>query len=172
MDETNHLLANRPTSARDLSQIRIEIDGIDAELVRLLSRRGECAMEVGQVKGQDNKPYFTPERERDIFESLARKNPGPLSAQQLTNIFREVISAARAVEKPLTSAYWGPPGTYTNLASLKTFGASSEHLPQDSIEDVFLAVEHGRADYGVVPVENSVQGIVPETLDTFPPHEC
>lgn len=153
---------------RQLEEIRHEIDGLDAELVRLLSRRAELAMEVGRVKGKDQRPFFTPERERAIYEKLADTNPGPLQTRQLTAIFREIISAARAAEKPLRIAYWGPPGTFTNVAALQTFGASTSYVPQDSIPDVFLAVEHGEADYGVVPVENSTAGVVPETLDMFP----
>lgn len=155
-------------TSKALAQIRDEIDSIDRDLVALLSRRAQCAIRVGEVKGRDQKPFFTPERERDIFESLDRLNPGPLSSRQLVSIYREIISAARAAEKPLVAAYWGPPGTFTHLAALKTFGGSSTHSPQDSIQDVFLAVEHGQADYGVVPVENSVAGVVPETLDMFP----
>lgn len=153
---------------RTLIDIRQDIDAIDDELVALLSKRVELAQEVGRVKGKDNRPYFTPERERQIYEKLERINPGPLRNRQLSAIFREIISAARAAEKPLVVAYWGPPGTYTNLAAIETFGASSNFSAQDSIQDVFTAVEHGNADYGVVPVENSVAGIVPETLDMFP----
>lgn len=166
-DHNSHLDPHRPLP-RQLPEIRQEIDAIDQELIRLLNRRADCAIEVGSVKKEDGKPFFTPERERAIYEALSSKNPGPLTSRQLTNIFREVISAARASEKPLMSAYWGPPGTFTHIASLRTFGASSEHSPQESILDVFQAVEHGQADYGVVPVENSIAGIVPETLDMFP----
>jgi chorismate mutase/prephenate dehydratase len=146
----------------------VDIDAIDAELVRLLNRRIELTMEVGLVKGRDQKPFFTPERERSIYEKLEATNPGPLQTRQLTSIFREIISAGRAAEKQLTCAFWGPAGTFTNMAALKTFGASAGYSPEDSIHDVFMAVEHGSADYGVVPVENSVQGSVPETLDMFP----
>lgn len=153
---------------RTLLDIRKDIDAIDDELVALLSKRVELAQEVGLVKGKDNRPYFTPERERQIYEKLDRINPGPLRNRQLSAIFREIISAARAAEKPLVAAFWGPAGTYTNLAAIETFGASSTFAAQDSIQDVFRAVEHGNADYGVVPVENSVAGIVPETLDMFP----
>ena len=153
---------------RSLDLIRVDIDAIDAELVRLLSRRAALAQEVGRVKGRGGKPYFTPERERAIFERLDRENPGPLSNRQMRGVFREIISAARAAEKPLVVAYWGPPGTFTHLAALGTFGTSTDFAPQDSIEDVFLAVEQNRADYGVVPVENSTAGVVPETLDMFP----
>ena len=151
----------------ELSQIRDQIDVIDAELVKLLSRRAELAIEIGTIKGRGGKPFFTPEREREIFEKLDLTNPGPLQTRQLTAIFREIISAARAAEKPLSAAYWGPPGTFTHLAAVKTFGESSTFVPVDSIEEVFRAVEHGHADYGVVPIENSSAGIVPETLDIF-----
>jgi chorismate mutase/prephenate dehydratase len=168
MPDSPHLLKAGDGQPRNVADIRIEIDGLDAEIVRLLSRRAECAIEVGTIKGRSNKPFFTPEREQSIFESLEKANKGPLTGKQLSAIYREIISAARSLEKPLVSAFWGPPGTFTHLASLRTFGGSAEHAPEDSIQDVFLAVEHGRADYGVVPVENSVAGIVPETLDMFP----
>jgi chorismate mutase/prephenate dehydratase len=153
---------------RPLDEIRQDIDTIDLKLVDLLSRRAELAQEVGKVKGKDQKPYFTPERERQIYERLALVNPGPLQSRQLVGIFREIISAARAAEKPLVAAYWGPPGTFTHVAAIQTFGTSTTFEPQESILDVFRAVEHGKADYGVVPVENSVAGVVPETLDLFP----
>jgi chorismate mutase/prephenate dehydratase len=153
---------------RPLEKIREDIDTIDSQLVSLLSRRVELAQEVGRVKGRDNRPYFTPERERQIFEKLERTNPGPMRAKQLQAIFREIISAARAAEKPLVVAYWGPAGTYTHLASIQTFGTSTDFIPQDGIADVFQAIEHGDVDYGVVPVENALAGVVPETLDMFP----
>lgn len=155
-------------AAPDLSNIRSQIDSIDAQLVELLSRRAGLAIEIGALKGKDGKPFFTPEREREIFEKLDKTNPGPLHTRQLTAIFREIISAARAAEKALVAAYWGPEGTFTHLAAVKTFGESSTLVPADSIEEVFRTVEHGHADYGVVPIENSVAGIVPETLDVFP----
>ncbi|MBW7928847.1 MAG: prephenate dehydratase [Fimbriimonadaceae bacterium] len=156
------------TSKRSLEQVRQEIDAIDEHLVKLLSRRTECAMEIGAIKGRDGRPFFTPERERAIQEKLMLINPGPLKGGQLVAVFREIISAARAAEQPLTAAFWGPPGTFSHMATLQTFGTSSNLLPVDSIEDVFLQVEHGLADYGVVPVENSLAGVVPETLDMFP----
>jgi chorismate mutase/prephenate dehydratase len=152
----------------DLTSIRKRIDEIDAQLVDLLSKRAQLAIDIGAIKGRGGKPFFTPEREREIFEKLDKTNPGPLKTNKLTAIFREVISAARAAEKPLTAAYWGPPGTFTHLAAVKTFGESSTLLPVESIEEIFKKVEHGQADYGVVPIENSVAGIVPETLDIFP----
>jgi chorismate mutase/prephenate dehydratase len=151
-----------------LDHIRTEIDSLDAVLVETLNRRAALAAEIGRLKGKDNRPFFTPERERDIYENLAQMNGGPLQKRQLISIYREIISAARALEKPLHVAYWGPVGTFTHLAAIQTFGGSTTFEPQDSIQDSFLAVEHGDADYGVVPVENSVAGVVPETLDMFP----
>lgn len=96
---------------RPLDEIRTEIDAVDADLVRLLSRRTELAIEVGLVKGRDGHPFFTPERERSVYEKLRRLNPGPLRDDQLIAIYREVISAARASEQPMKVAYWGPEGT-------------------------------------------------------------
>lgn len=152
----------------DFDDIRSQIDGIDADLVRLLSQRADLAREIGALKGRDGKPFFTPERERQVFENLRQKNEGPLLDSQLISIFREIISAARALEKPLACAYWGPAGTFSHLAARQTFGDSSDLRSVNSIRAVFQAVEHGEADYGVVPVENSLAGIVPETLDQFP----
>lgn len=157
-----------PLPARELAAIREDIDAVDASLVELLNQRARLAQEVGRQKGKDRRPFFTPEREQQIFEKLERNNPGPLLTSQLASIFREIISAARALEKPLTAAYWGPPGTFTHLAAMQVFGGSSEYRAADSITDVFHAVEHHLCDYGVVPVENSTAGIVPETLDMFP----
>lgn len=153
---------------RDLEAVRQEIDAVDAQLVELLSRRAELAQAIGAIKGKDQRPFFTPERERQIYQRLAASNPGPLLNSQLAAIYREIISAARAAEKPLCVAYWGPPGTFSQQAALEAFGTSTTLLPAESIGEVFLAVEHGQADYGIAPIENSTAGVVPETLDMFP----
>ncbi len=155
-------------SQRSLDEIRQDIDSIDEQLVQILSRRVDLAKEVGLVKGKEDRPYFTPEREKQIYDKLALINPGVLQHRQLVAIFREIISAARAAEKPLKAAFWGPPGTFTHMAAIQTFGHSSTFVAQDSIQDVFQAIEQGNADYGVAPIENSVAGVVPETLDMFP----
>ncbi|MFM9872255.1 MAG: prephenate dehydratase [Fimbriimonadaceae bacterium] len=153
---------------RSLDEVRVDIDRIDAELIQLLEERVGLAREVGSIKGAGNQPFFTPERERQIYERLSGLGTKHLTGQQLIAIFREVISAARAAEKPLQVAFWGPEGTYTHQASVQVFGRSVEFLPVFNIREVFSAVERGQADYGVVPVENSVGGVVPETLDMFP----
>jgi chorismate mutase/prephenate dehydratase len=153
---------------RSLDLIRADIESVDAQVVRLLAERARLAQEVGAVKGLDGQPYFTPERERVIFERLRGLDAAPLKPEHLVAIYREVISAARALEKPLGVAYWGPEGTFSHQAAIETFGRSTTGVPCDTVRDVFLAVEHGQADYGIVPIENSVAGIVPETLDMFP----
>ncbi len=153
---------------RTLDEIRREIDKLDDQLVALLNLRVSLAQEVGHVKGKEKSPYFTPERERQIYAKLETHNPGPLQNRQLAAIYREVISAARCAEKPLEVGYWGPEGTFSHLAAIETFGRSTEFKPFESIQDVFLAAEHGHVDYGIVPIENSTAGVVPETLDVFP----
>ncbi|MBV6456996.1 MAG: P-protein [Fimbriimonadaceae bacterium] len=155
-------------SPRRIEDVREEIDQIDQDLVRLLNERAKRAIEIGHLKGKDQKPFFTPERERQIFEKLRDGNPGPLNGNQLHAIYREIISAARAAEKPLVVAFWGPEGTFSHMAALQTFGSSTTFFPCESIQDVFMAVEHGHADYGLSPIENSTAGVVPETLDMFP----
>lgn len=151
-----------------IAKIRTEIDRVDHDLIELLNKRARLAIDAGKLKQETAKPYYTPERERQILEKLARANAGPLQMRQIQSIFREVISAARSLEKQLTVAYWGPEGTFTQMAAMKQFGHSALYKACESIEETFKAVEHGQADYGVAPIENSLAGVVPETLDMFP----
>lgn len=150
-----------------LHELRKEIDQIDEQILHLLSRRAELAKQIGAMKQRSRTQFFTPEREQQIYRRLAQLNPGPLTDAQVRAIFREIISAARALEKPLVIAYWGPPGTFSHQAGVTKFGNSSDFVPVDSIQDVFREVERSSADYGVVPVENSTAGVIPETLDQF-----
>lgn len=150
-----------------LQDLRKEIDQIDVQILQLLNRRAELAQQIGKMKQRSRAQFFTPEREQQIYRRLAQMNPGPLSGEQLRAIFREIISASRAQEKPLVIAYWGPPGTFSHQAGITKFGTSSEFVPVDSIQAVFHEVERSSADYGVVPVENSTAGVIPETLDLF-----
>ena len=150
-----------------LSDLRKEIDRIDEQIVGLLNRRAELAQEIGKHKARSRSHYFTPEREHTVFKRLLASNPGPLDAAAIRAIYREIISASRALEKPLTVAFLGPTGTFSHQAAIAKFGTSSEFVPTDTIADVFAQVERGAADYGIVPVENSLAGAIPETLDTF-----
>jgi chorismate mutase/prephenate dehydratase len=151
-----------------IAEARKAIDAIDDEIVDRLVRRAELARTIGELKGRQDAPYFTPEREHEIFQRLQSLPSGPLRPEHVVAVFREVISAARAAERPLSVAFWGPLGTYSYMALVQKFGRSTTALAVDSIEEVFRAVENGQADYGVVPIENSVAGVVLETLDAFP----
>ena len=152
-----------------LEDLRQEIDGIDAEIVRLLNARAEVSLQVGLQKAAANSTrYFAPERERDLVDRLlALHGGGALPKDALVAVYREIVSASIALQKPMTVAYWGPPGTFTEMAALQRFGASALYHDCRSIPDVFGEVERGRADYGVVPVENSTDGVVTYTLDMF-----
>ena len=150
-----------------LPEWRKEIDRIDAEVLELLNRRATLAQQIGHAKANTRSHYFTPEREHIVFNRLQTLNKGPLETNSVRAIYKEVISACRALEKPLMVAFLGPEGTFSHLASLAKFGTSSQFSPEATISDVFAQVERSACDYGIVPVENSWAGVVPETLDTF-----
>ncbi|HZO89989.1 MAG TPA: prephenate dehydratase [Chthonomonadaceae bacterium] len=150
-----------------LPEWRKEIDKIDEQVIQLLNRRAELAQQIGHAKSSARSHYFTPEREHTVFKRLLSLNKGPLDSGAIRAIYREIISACRALEKPLAVAFLGPEGTFSHLASIARFGNSSQFMPVESIAEVFAQVERSHCDYGVVPVENSWAGVVPETLDTF-----
>ncbi|MDX1935457.1 MAG: prephenate dehydratase [Capsulimonadales bacterium] len=150
-----------------LQDLREKIDAIDDRLLTLLSERARLAQEVGTFKSKNATDFFKPERERQIFERLKEANPGPYPDEALQAIWREIISASRSLEAPTTAAYLGPAGTFSHRAALAKFGSSSELKAVDTIPDVFTEVERGAVQYGVVPVENSTEGVVPYTLDMF-----
>ncbi len=147
----------------ELLKLRNEIDRIDEEILARLAERARCAQRVGEIKR--GVMYYRPEREAQVLRRLAELNPGPLSAEAVKTIFREVMSACLGLEQPLRVAYLGPAGTFSESASRKHFGSAPNLLPMAAIDDVFRAVEAGNADYGVVPVENSTEGAVGGTLD-------
>jgi chorismate mutase/prephenate dehydratase len=151
----------------DVHDLRKEIDRLDQQVLELLNKRAEMALEIGKHKQKAKKSFFTPEREQQVVNRLTSANKGPLPNTALRAIYREIISASRALEKPLTVAYWGPPATNTHMASIQKFGSSCGFMPMDTIPDVFSEVERERADYGVVPIENSTEGVINHTLDTF-----
>lgn len=151
----------------NLNELRKEIDAIDEQVVNLLNRRASIAQEIGHHKSKSKLHHYTPEREQSVYKRLSALNKGPLPSEGIRAIYREIISAARALEKPLTIAYLGPPGTFSHQAVITKFGSSSEFQATENIPDIFAQVERGSCDYGVVPVENSLSGVIPETLDTF-----
>lgn len=149
----------------DLESLRDQIDQIDKEIIARLNERVRLAQQVGHLKLKEGKAIYVPSREEEVFRKLAASNEGPLTDKAIRAIYREVISAAIASEKPLSVAYLGPEGTYTHQAAMKNFGSSIAYAPLKSIPDVFDSVQRGDADYGVVPIENSTQGTVIAALD-------
>lgn len=150
-----------------LDKLRKQIDAVDHEILDLLNRRAELVIEVGRTKTKGRQEYYVPEREREIYRRLTEGNPGPFPNDAVKNVFREIISASLAMEQPLKIAFLGPVATFTHQACMQHFGLSGEFLPKKDIADVFDDVERGRADFGVVPVENTSEGVVSHTLDMF-----
>ncbi len=153
---------------KKLGELRARIDDIDKQLLQLISNRAECAREVAKVKKEAGEnAFYRPEREAQILRSVLEKNSGPLDSEEMARLFREIMSACLALEEPVKVAYLGPEGTFTQQAALKHFGKSAVTLPMAAIDDVFREVIAGAAEYGVVPVENSTEGVVNSTLDSF-----
>jgi chorismate mutase/prephenate dehydratase len=150
-----------------LAQLRDHIDRIDSRVLALLNRRARLAARIGRLKSQDRAGIYVPGRERQILARLAALNKGPLSHEAVRAIYREIISASRALEEPLRIAYFGPEATYSHMAAREQFGSQAVFVPLVAIPQVFAEVERAQADYGVVPVENSSEGSVAITLDMF-----
>lgn len=150
-----------------LLALRGRIDAVDRELLALLNRRAGLALEVGEIKKREGSVVFRPEREAQVIDGLKAANPGPLKTESIAPIWREVMSACRALETPTRVAYLGPAGTFSEEAALGYFGSSIVRVPCASIDEVFHATAAGAADFGVVPVENSTEGVVARSLDLF-----
>ncbi|HSB81221.1 MAG TPA: prephenate dehydratase [Candidatus Methylomirabilis sp.] len=150
-----------------IADLRAKIDEIDSQILQLLNRRAELAIEIGRIKAEQNLTFHVPQREEEIYARLAAANTGPFPSQALRPVYREVISACLSLEHPLRVAYLGPPATFSHLAAMERFGLSAEFLAMRSIAEVFAEVEKANADFGVVPVENSTEGVVSHTLDMF-----
>lgn len=151
-----------------LDDLRKKIDEIDTEMIRLLNERADIVHEVGVIKKRDGLEIYAPEREEKLLRSLVAKGEGGrLPEESIRAIYREIMSAALALEEDLKIAYLGPEGTWTHQAAIGKFGHSVKFLPQPSFADVFEKVERRQVDYGVVPIENSTEGAVTHTLDLF-----
>ena len=147
----------------ELKRIREKIDELDTELLNLINQRASLAIEAGETKKKE--VIYKPEREADILRKLKKINPGPLNEQQISNIFKEIISSCRAQEDELDVAFLGPEGTYSESAVKKNFGSSVSKSATETIEEVFKDVAEGKSDYGIVPIENSTEGPINQTLD-------
>ena len=157
------------TSAPDLARIRERINEIDERLQALINERAEYAQKVGLAKGElaQAVDYYRPEREAEILRAVKQRNNGPLRDEEMLRLFREIMSACLAQQEPLKVGFLGPEGTFTQTAVFKHFGHSVRALPFHTIDEVFQEVESGCADFGVVPIENSTEGSVNNTLDMF-----
>ena len=150
-----------------ISQLRSQIDQLDQKILELLNDRAGLSRCVGQIKNRQGATIYVPDREWEVYQRLLRLNRGPLKGEAVKAIYREIMSGALALEKSLQIAYLGPAATFTHQAALEKFGASVGYVGLDSISTVFSEVEKGRCDYGVVPIENSTEGVVNHTLDMF-----
>ncbi len=152
-----------------LGKIRDRIDSLDQQIQGLLNQRAEAATEVARIKlaADPNAVFYRPEREAQVLRLVKERNQGPLGNEEMARLFREIMSACLALELPLKVAFLGPEGTFTQAAALKHFGHSVTTMPMGAIPDVFQEVESGNCHYGVVPVENSTEGVISHTLDMF-----
>jgi chorismate mutase/prephenate dehydratase len=156
-----------PPPPPELLALRNQIDSVDRELLDLVNRRAALAQQVGELKKKEGSVVFRPEREAQVIDGLKARNAGPLKAESVAPIWREIMSACRALETLTRVAYLGPAGTFSELAALGYFGSSIVRVPCASIDEVFRTTSAGAADFGVVPVENSTEGVVARSLDLF-----
>ncbi len=152
---------------KSLSDLRIQIDALDQDLLALINRRAILAHEVGEIKRVEGSAVFRPERETQVINNLQSSNPGPLKRDSIGFIWREVMSACRALEANQRVAYLGPNGTFSEQAALQFFGSSIERMPCSNLDEVFRATAAGSAEFGVVPMENSTEGVISRSLDLF-----
>lgn len=151
----------------NLDDLRKKIDSMDAELVRLLNERTGIVLEIGKLKRSQGEEVYVPAREKEVLDRVSKLNEGPLKADSVQAIYREIMSASLALERNVVIAYLGPSATFTHQAARSRFGGSVQYMDCETIGDVFGAVEKKRADYGVVPIENSTDGAVTHTYDQF-----
>lgn len=150
-----------------LEDLRQKIDNVDNEILKLINERAKLAIKIGEIKRLQGKDIYVPDREQTVYRRLVKKNKGPISEKALRAIYKEIMANSLALEKPLCISYLGPQATFTHMAARGKFGALSKYVPARSINDCFNEVIKGRADYGVVPIENSTEGVVNHTLDMF-----
>lgn len=154
-----------------LGDLRRTIDMIDQELLDLLSRRAMCSMEVGRIKAGVRDLIFKPFREKEVIEKLLREDPGPLPEKHLRAIYREIFSSSRRLQRPQQAAYLGPEGTFSYFAGVEFLGHSVDFVPKPGFPEVFESVTQGETELGIIPLENSLNGTVGQSLDLFLRHE-
>lgn len=164
-------MSDKADKSDSLAELRERIDQLDGEILEKLNERARCALEVAEVKQQESTGeapvYYRPEREAQVLRRMSELNEGPLSNERIAQVYRQIMSACLALEEPLKVAYLGPEGTFTQMATLKQFGDSVVGMPLITVDDVFREVTSENCHYGVVPVENSTEGVINHTLDNF-----
>ena len=157
------------SSITPLSDLRDKIDAIDEQILQLINQRASCAVEVAKTKSAQGEQgtFYRPDREALVLRRIIDLNQGPLTDDTAARFFREIMSACLALEKPMDIAFLGPEGTFTQQAAYKHFGHAVKTIPVATINEIFNAVECGHCEFGVVPVENSTEGIISHTLDRF-----
>ena len=158
---------NTPLASPDLASLRVQIDNIDQQLLTLLNQRALVAERVGEVKKREGTPFFRPDRVAQVIEKITHANPGPLKGAHVAAIWREIMSACLALESPQRVAVLGPEGTFCEQAAIEYFGGAADLMYCNSFDEVFHATAAGSAQYGVVGVENSNEGVVTRSLDMF-----
>ena len=151
----------------DLEELRRKIDEIDSRLVELLNERAKVVLRIGELKRKQNRQIYDPSREQQVYKKIEAANQGPLPSKCLRAIYRELMSASIALEKPVTVCFLGPEGTFSHVAAKAKFGESVDYLPVRGVDAIFHDVARGDADYGVVPIENSTEGGIADTLEMF-----
>jgi chorismate mutase/prephenate dehydratase len=160
-------MTNLPTNLPDLADLRVQIDGIDRQLLSLLNSRALVAEQVGEVKKREGTAFFRPDRVAQVIDKIQTANPGPLKNSHVTAIWREIMSACLALEAPQRVAVLGPAGTFCEQAAVEYFGGAADLIYCANFDEVFHATAAGSAQYGVVGVENSTEGVVTRSLDLF-----
>ncbi len=156
------------SAPRDINTLRSAIDNVDRQITDLLDERATLALEVGEHKKAEGKVIYDPTREKEVLNKVVSRSRGPFPKKTLEFVYREIIGACRSLEEPTRVAYLGPEATFSHAAALRRFGSAATLLPQGDVADVFREVQSGNATYGVVPIENTIEGAVSSTLDLFP----
>ncbi|MEG2281328.1 MAG: chorismate mutase, partial [Comamonas sp.] len=165
-------MSTQPQATPELLQLRNQIDSLDNQLLELVNQRARVAEQVGELKKKEGTTFFRPDRVAQVIEKIKNNNPGPLKGAHVAAIWREIMSACLALESPQRVAVLGPAGTFCEEAAVQYFGGAADFLYCNTFEEVFHATAAGSAQYGVVGVENSTEGVVNRTLDMFRNTPC
>ena len=160
-------MSQQPIQSEALGELRVQIDALDRQLLQLLNERAKVAEKVGEIKRAEGSPFFRPDRVAQVIDKITSANPGPLKGEHVASIWREIMSACLALEAPQRVAVLGPQGTFCEQAAIEFFGSAASLIYCANFDEVFHATAAGTAQYGVVGMENSTEGVVARSLDLF-----